>query len=494
MADHINPSSGFVKSFGSRRQARQLAGKWNKTVPALQRMSPDSQRFVTATLDPFHDTPVKPRGFPDMHGGKSFVSKVRCQFNVTRPVGVAAGNWDCLVLALPLAAPSLFKQVKTIGTNGGTIAFATGAADITLGPIQAFCAPSGTQVWPTAANGITQAVNDMVYPPDVFSSYHVGPSRVVCGGFEVRDTSNTFNKQGAVTFFSQANFATPSGGTLIETTDATYAAVQPSGLFADFVPMKVLDSPAPSVDTASALSDTINWEAPHGGYMPLRLESMDNPFVVRSCTPVHIKEVTADGGNAVGFFSKPRSTGQNVTGDPLYAGASATVPATFSFAQTIPFQTSGAYFTGLHQDAVLTVTYVCYVERSPTVWQTDILSAANPSPMFDPYAFELIAKAYRRLPIATKVDNNDSGDWWDNVLGAIGSVASKAAPFLTLIPEVGPMAAGAAEAIAIGSKGAQLLGRTVQRSVRDTRKRAANAKAKKAATTTTTTVVRHKPR
>lgn len=441
---------------------------------------------MTAAIDPFHDHKIQVQGFPDLHAGLTTVQKVRITFNVAKPAGVGAGNWDAHVVALPLAYKSQFVQCfsgAAAPINEGFVGWANGAAPITLGPIQVFCAPASTPTLPTYANSIIQATNDMVIPSDDLATYHVGPSRVIAAGFEVRNTTATLTQQGNVHVSHTSNHATDTVLSVNEMTAYKATAIFASGQVYTGA-AKVYPLPPADISTLTKNPDAVNWEAKDGVYVPLRLESDYNPLVNKSGTPIYLHEVTEDGYSSAGFITQPAPIGNGISGDYFYGTANPCTPTQSRFVQTIPFQTASAYFSGLADSATLQVTYVAWIERAPTPWQADVMAFATPSPPYDPMAFKHYMDIVRRKQAGTKVADNDAGDWWDDALSIFSSVAGKAAPFLMAVPELGPALSGAAAASATAAKAIQASGRAVQESRRAARAaneaRAAAAKAKQA--------------
>lgn len=467
----VNPSSGRATRGPRPRNLGPRGGAGRASNRYLQ--SPGG-RWLTAALDPFHDAKVDVRGYPDMHTGMTTVQKVRIQFKVTRPAGVAAGNWDCHVVALPLAHKTAFVQGKSANPPS-VVTFADPLTAFDLGPIQAFCSAAGADTLPTTANAITQALNDMVLPSDDLADYHVGPARVIAAGFEVRDATAVLNKQGAVAVTHTTNYATPTVLSINQTTGTTIT----TGGRVYTGPGKSFALPPASLGLCSKNPDFITWNAQEGVYVPLNLETVDNPMTVRQSDPVWFHETSMNGQDCTGFVTNPYPIGQNLGGDYTYAG-NLTVPCTGRYCKTIPFSTASAYFTGLHQDAVLNVTYVAWIERAPTVWQTDLITFMNPSPAYDPAAFVQYMAVKRRARAGTKVGDNDAGDWWDDMLGLLAKGASVVSPYLGLIPEVGPAASAAAAAVAAAAKATQSAGRAIDHAVVKHRADVAAANAAKA--------------
>jgi len=119
--------------------------------------------------------------------------------------------------------------------------------------------------------------------------------------------------------------------------------------------------------------------------------------------------------------------------------------------QFTPFDTTGAYFTGLSNATILTIKVKIYVERAPTFSEANLAVLASPSAGYDVNALTLYARCVSELPVAVKVGDNASGDWWRSALSVLSKVAGPVGMALnTIMPGAGGigLAIQAASAVA----------------------------------------------
>jgi len=115
-----------------------------------------------------------------------------------------------------------------------------------------------------------------------------------------------------------------------------------------------------------------------------------------------------------------------------------------------PFNLHGAYFAGLSDQTTLQVTGIYYIERFPAIYETDLAVMAKNSAPSDAMALKIYTECMDKLPIAVKQGENPAGEWFDNVVNAVGWAARKVAPLLTMGSAINPafgLAGSAASAI-----------------------------------------------
>jgi hypothetical protein len=87
--------------------------------------------------------------------------------------------------------------------------------------------------------------------------------------------------------------------------------------------------------------------------------------------------------------------------------------------KAIPFNSAGAYFTGLPANTVLKINYNIWIERFPSEADRDLCVLAKPSADFDPVALEAYARILQVMPIGVPVAENGFGDWF---AGGVASI------------------------------------------------------------------------
>jgi hypothetical protein len=86
-----------------------------------------------------------------------------------------------------------------------------------------------------------------------------------------------------------------------------------------------------------------------------------------------------------------------------------------------PYDISGCIFAGLHPEGSLQVTFKYFVERIPTINDPNLLVLCKEPASYDPLALEIYNRACEKLPVAVRVGDNPLGEWFDNVMQAVGS-------------------------------------------------------------------------
>lgn len=95
-------------------------------------------------------------------------------------------------------------------------------------------------------------------------------------------------------------------------------------------------------------------------------------------------------------------------------------------------ETTGAYFSGLSPETVLTLDYRFITELAPTTANPSMLAMCSPSPPYDPRALDCYSHCINKVPPGVPVGMNAKGDYWRMVLKAAATVAPYAAPYATL--------------------------------------------------------------
>jgi len=203
-------------------------------------------------------------------------------------------------------------------------------------------------------------------------------------------------------------------------------------------------SPPQTLAQAQKLSGTTTWEAERGAYIVAAMNTTLNPAAQEK--PICFGVDQGDLGNTdsnpavqIGGAFVPSSTDWQ---GPAKAGAAGTLsPIAARGLHIAPFNTCGAYFTGLSPQTTLQITVKYYVERFPTPFENDLIVLAKPSSPFDPRALEIYGLAMNELPIAVPVGENPLGEWFSSVLDKVAKVASPIAKGLSMVPGIGAPAA-----------------------------------------------------
>jgi hypothetical protein len=382
-------------------------------------LSPAAADWLTVAVDPFHDVPIHPIGWPDMADVPVVVSCQKTTFSVSQ-ASATTTPWDCSIYFSPIiAAVDPDGLTGTYDNDTGVFTYTSAPGSTTYsGLIVSQTNLSGANTWPPAAVGSNSFQQYDVMPTQQ------DPYRVISAGFEVTNTTPELYKGGSVTAVS-----TPAGtypNNLIDTASLPYAG-------STYRTQKVtaIFNPPPSNSQEAILNQgALQWAAEKGVYMPLRFETVENPMVT--------------GG--------PMST--------IIPGTSPLVPNTVASADflagvipppltRVAFSNASwasAFFTGLAPQTTLQITVHVYREVGVSVRHNAILvPLAYPSCPYDPLALELYARAIRDTPHAVPVGMNPAGEFWRNVMNLIKDAAPAlgvaATPFLgPLAPLLGTLA------------------------------------------------------
>jgi len=149
-----------------------------------------------------------------------------------------------------------------------------------------------------------------------------------------------------------------------------------------------------------------------------------------------------EGCYVVGVFNDTVNPPQDISYKQCYIGTerfsqpqnvAATTGAQLTKLNNMDF--SGAYFSGLSDQASLTITTKVFLESFPNAFSSDITLARQVTD-FDPVALELYNRCMAELPVGVRLAENPLGEWFDEILKGIETFA----PMLSGIPVVGTIA------------------------------------------------------
>jgi len=407
-----------------------------------KRLTPDGRNWLTQALDPFHDTDRKLAGYPDPEGSKTLVQCVNKTLQIAAP-----GNyvWDCNIFTLPelnAVDPTL------IGTNhpasSGVYNRSTGnesrfSDDFIYGLINVNSVPTGAPTVPnlTVAGYVVPNQQVITYP-----EFLVGSTRIIAMGFEVHNTTPDLYKSGAVVVYRQPQ--STQIASMIEAVVRSDSSVPPISYLNSVNTMEFVSyMPPNNVSDALTYNGSRQWNAEEGCYIACQLSTEENPLQVRrNASRKFVEGPLLAAAPCFGQWSTPTQIINNATGLPtgIVGGT------TNQTIQPVPWNTSGAYFTGLSPQSTLTLTVRIYFEMSP--FDNNLLETmAMPSACFDPVALELYSHVSSMMPAGVKVDENAAGEFWNKVLGVLSSIAPIVGTALT--PILGP--AGIALGTAAGA-------------------------------------------
>jgi hypothetical protein len=387
-------------------------------------ISNDGKEWLTLALDPFHDYNHQIAGYPDADCSQTVVSCYQYQTDVTAPVGAAA-NWDAHVYTMPICQSSSF-DVETMNAAWTGVQQPAATVAVPTGPLNIWTGTQGVNLFPNAPLPATVTTN--VLPALGNRDLCSGITRVIGVGFEITNTTSELNKQGAVTTYRM-----PQLGSTMQIAWQNAAATQVSSVTGE-----MWREPPQTISDVNVLKGARTWDAKEGVYATCLQNSVHNPLKQYESSALLFEPI-----------AEPTATSTVRLGPFLTVPASAASPNASVMAflpnQTMPFDTTGAYFTGLSHETTLTIKLKVYVERAPT-WADPKLSVlASPSAGYDVRALELYAQAANMLPAAVKVGENAKGDWWRAVLSVLKTAAIPVGMALNpFFPGAGLIGAGVA--------------------------------------------------
>lgn len=398
------------------------------TMLANRQVTPQGVDWLTLATDPFHDTEISPVGFPDADCSRSIPQMYQFTGTLSAPTVLPTTTWDAQLSFCPVSFG--FGGVPNVSAplTRGTL---TPAGLLTAGSngfgfqggYNFYGMAASTNTINGAAVGTLSGVNGISYPAAASS----GQFRLVAAGVEVVNTTADLYRGGSVTCYRSPNVQR----------QGFYIAVGPNpGLNCSYISL-----PPGTQAEAQLYPASRTWGAEDGCYLVATMDSSVNdyssaaPGAVIAMSPFDTPTLVS-GGNTTVFYT-------NATG----GGSGANCHT------VMPFDWSGAIFTGLTPQTTLQVTVRYYVERIPTITQPDLLVLTrNPCP-YDPVALEIYSRCLSELPVGVRVSENPLGEWFNEIMDTVATWAPRIGAGLgSFIP------GGAAIGTAVGA-GAQALGR-----------------------------------
>lgn len=386
--------------------------------------------FILAT-DPFHDYEVPIAGLPDRYSEATAVRYVKMGHTITKPDGLQPGEtWSANIATLPLNHTMNSNNVRSFfNDRPDFVDIETSAAQFTMGTINVSTAKDNVLQYPSTE--VTVAAFD-AGDPTLTREYQSfsgtdgegisSMSRLIAGGFEVHNDTPDLYKSGSVTTYTMPQKLSRPGIAGTQVRDSLEPG--PSTI------RRGRGLP-PSAFHARQLRNAHTFSASQGCLVPFRMEldSEDMDF-----QPINS-----------GLYAFPFADGDNFTSGLISNTVQQHgVNNTTLMVRGAAIETSGAFFSGLHESTVLTLTMKFYVEEAPTFANPDMLSMCSPPAQFDPMVLRCYDHCVRQLRAGVPVSYNDAGEWWRMVLktlktavptvvgSGIKALAPEAAPFAGL--------------------------------------------------------------
>lgn len=420
-------SSSYMNYQGNRpNYLSQLVAKSQLTV--------DGRDWLTLSLDPFHDMNHHAAGYPDADGSQTVVSCYQYQMDLSAPA--AGANWDAHIFSMPVAQTNTCFGV-TESVDWASLTDPAAAAACAIGPLTVLSGPAGANIMPNVP--LLAGTTSAGLPATPLGFLIDGASRLIGMGFEVTNTTAEMYKQGSVTAYRMPQFTSDTG---------SVAMLNAAGTHSSTMACKHIRKPPSSVAECNTLKGTRTWDAAAGVYATISQNSTENPIKVASTCLTILSNVDHPDGAATDMaIRSPTVLVTNNVGPSL----SNVVP---KVTQLTPFDTTGAYFTGLSEQTTLCIKVRYYVERAPTHTESALAVLATPSAGLDTKALEIYSLAISQLPVAVPVSENALGDWFRTVLNVVKTVSGGASGLLgAVVPgaqQIGTgvnMVAGALESL-----------------------------------------------
>jgi hypothetical protein len=426
-------------------------------------LTPEGKQWLIAAIDPFHDTPVDCRGFPDTNEAASVVQVIKMSAQISQP-GVTAGtNWDLHIHSFPweqvlIGTFGNYTNSNTNDQRGGNGPFLLGTSITTptvnsvgsnagFGGIAYDSGPASALLFSSASTSIQFPFRSELNP------YMNGEYRIIAKGFEVINTTSELNVQGLVTVYRQPcePIDAAQSTTVVNALSSQYGVNFPS----------VIQTAMPPLGTQETLllDGSKQWKAKEGCYVVPTLSAPDLPTGQVQVTPNMLLSA-ADPGRGVppnngSAWSMGRTAGNGIPNAFQYTptGSSVTfLPLSFGASDFQNFNHAGAYFTGLSYETTLQLNVIYYIERFPSQQDSDLVVLARHSCRQDCVALDLYSEIVREMPVGVPQRMNGLGEWFAD---AVSSAADFISPVLSAIPH--PYAQGAAMAVKTGGSIAKSL-------------------------------------
>jgi len=378
-------------------------------------------------------------GLPDAFSESTVVSARKGGNTITRPANLPAGaTWSAHIVALPIMNNDNVNSRCGFNTGNASIRqFLDSEYNHRMSTITVVTAADNVSTWP--ADGTDgDWVNEDPNSTRTYSTHAAlefvanGPmARLIAGGFEVHNDTPELYKSGSVTVYSM-----PQNPSKTFYPYETSTAGLPSDLGAGGVTL--LRMPPNTPGAARGLRNARTWDAKQGVLVPFRMEPSSQTMEF-SPMDNNVCILRAEENALTGIVCPELSTkGTNTVVPKLHMRLAA-------------METSGAYFSGLSYDSVLTLTTKFFVESAPTAANQDMLALASPPAIYNPDVLACYEHCMRTLPAGVPVGMNEKGDWWRMVLKTLREAVPLVLPAITKsVPQAKPFQGLATSALERG--------------------------------------------
>nr|WPR18059.1 MAG: peptidase A21 family protein [Chemarfal virus 136] len=440
--------------------------------------------WLTLAVDPFNDGApmVQPMPIPpESNVATQVFSRI---FTITKPAGLPAGDkWDCHIFTLPvlhgptfpldfssLGLPDTFdpfaRAYPCLALGGTMFEMKEGSSGATMpaagrpSTLNWIRVKSGYPTMPAGTgadliqggfsasthwrymrniNGVplTDECNRIGAEPD--SSYFSwngidalpegenspGYAILDAGGYEVHDETPELYKSGGVTCYVMAN------QTEVPVSWDHLSTKVPEGQFgsSDMYNVSMTRQPPATVEEAALIHGSVTWDAEDGVYQPFRLRPRD-----AHCQPTFNSNLYLTRRDLIDYSIKrplplavPAEYQPGICGwtERTYTTGGGPVSAPMpGVVKNAAIETTGSYFTGLHETTVLKLVVRFIVTTRPTPESQLLTSFAKPPPPHDLKAISSYCETVANLPPAVPVGENPAGEFLALAKGALASASA----------------------------------------------------------------------
>lgn len=410
------------------------------------------QSYAISQLDPFHDTPYRLEGAPSDAQSDSVVLVLNQEKMVdasTFGLPTTEGSkWDLHVAILPLLQQAGFYQAKLLESLSLEAAGAGAESDITeLFPITAYGVPTGNKTF-SHYSGDTDPVGISPNLSGFFSNTSSTifiPRTIRCIGvsFEVVDETPKMYQQGSVTVYCK-----PSS--VVDNFRISAHYRYQSAVRSQSVALRQVACPPNDIKSATIIPNSKTWKSQEGAYVVGRVTSSDNPF--KRCSTndlVMYSPIDPDDANLYNNFLPGE-----VLRQLILPGVTTNSDSFNSF---IPFNISGAYFTGVSsQYGTFRIRSKFIYEILPDPTDSSLIPLATPTLHRDPDFERLLFQTISMMPSGVPQTWNPKGELWKTVLNVAKKAARYIKPSMGIVSQI---AAGQYEqsAVDIGKLAAKII-------------------------------------
>jgi len=373
-------------------------------------LTPEGASYIKQRFDPYHDTPMKPVGYPDSYNGHtvSRCIKKSVTFTATSADGAAPTTpWSFHIFNTPIAHPTpMLAVVNQADTNLFNWTIAQNPSK-EYGGLMVLRSDTGNFVYPSPSTSTNQLAQLSLSNEDLSNDM-----RVVAMGFELIDGTAELYRQGIITAYRQ-NEPQPQqffvSGLSTESSGTTKTMMKGTG--------RVVKFPPTNTAQAMLIPDTKQWRVAEGAYCVADFNSEDIPMI----PPVPIFALMSPYTGDIGIGGDDTIFSHiNWDGSETNSYTIATTVETTITERNVPTQRyynwnqTGIFGSDVNPLGSFTLNAIWYVECAPSGEDEELLSLCSQSPADDKFATMIVSKLRRDSPIAVKLRENYMGEWFVN--------------------------------------------------------------------------------